>query len=90
MSKVLPSSIEIPLEAEVLEEIISKAKDFALSHGISMRPKATYNPDSLSVSYIGSRVFQPKKNFLENISKFWANIAKEKNFWQQTKCWFTL
>lgn len=53
MSKVLPSSIEIPLEPEVLEEIITKAKDYALSHGICMRPKATYNSDSLSVSYAG-------------------------------------
>lgn len=48
--KILPSCIPLPLEPKVLDEIVSKAKDYALMHGICMRPKATYNPDSLSVS----------------------------------------
>ena len=48
--KVLPSCISLPLEPAVLDEIVTKAKDYALMHGICMRPKATFSPDSLSVS----------------------------------------
>lgn len=49
--KFLPSAIEIPLKPEILDEIVIKAKDFALSHGICMRSKSDWNPDSLSVSF---------------------------------------
>lgn len=49
-SKILPSCIPLPLEPKVLEEIVTKARDYALMHGICMRPKADYNPDSLKVS----------------------------------------
>lgn len=48
-SKILSSAIPLPLEPEVLEEIVSKAKDFALMHGICMRPKASYDSDALKV-----------------------------------------
>jgi hypothetical protein len=48
--KVLPSAIEIPLDPKTLEEIVSKAKDYALMHGICMRSKANFNEDTLQVS----------------------------------------
>jgi hypothetical protein len=47
---ILPSSIELPLDPKVLEEIAIKAKDYALMHGICMRSKANFNPDTLQVS----------------------------------------
>lgn len=50
--KVLPSAIEIPLDPKTLEEIISKAKDYALMHGICMRSKTNFNEDALQVSNI--------------------------------------
>jgi glutathione synthase len=50
--KILPSCIPLPLDQSELEEIISKAKDYALMHGICMRSKANYNPDTLQVSMI--------------------------------------
>lgn len=51
--KVLPSCIKLPLDPEELDEVISKAKDFALMRGICMRSKANYNPDSLQVREVG-------------------------------------
>jgi glutathione synthase len=53
--KILPSCIPLPLEKEQLEEIVSKAKDYALMHGICMRSKNNYNPDSLQVNSITNR-----------------------------------
>ena len=54
-SKILPSCIPLPLENDELIEIVEKAKDYALAHGVCMRPKANYNPDSLHVSCRNSR-----------------------------------
>lgn len=48
--KVLPSAVEIPLDEKALEEIVSKAKDYALMHGICMRSKNNFNEDALNVS----------------------------------------
>lgn len=48
--KILPSAIEIPLDPKTLEEMVSKAKDYALMHGICMRSKTNFNEDALSVS----------------------------------------
>jgi glutathione synthase len=47
---ILPSPIELPLDRKVLEEIVIKAKDYALMHGICMRSKNDFNPDTLQVS----------------------------------------
>lgn len=54
-SKILPSCINLPLNQDVLEEIVSKAKDYALMHGVCMRSRVNFNPDSLQVS---RRIFQ--------------------------------
>lgn len=47
--KILPSPIALPLERQVLEEVVDKAKDYALMHGICMRNRANFNPDTLQV-----------------------------------------
>jgi len=50
MSTTLPSAIDLDFKPDELEEIISKAKDWALMHGVCMRSKANFNPDVLQVS----------------------------------------
>lgn len=62
--KILPSSIEMPTDRKSLEEIIIKAKDYALMHGIAMRPKSGYNPDTLQVSNHSYRDENDSTNFL--------------------------
>lgn len=49
-NKILPSCIALPLEADKLSEIVGKAKDYALMHGICMRSRVNFNPDALQVS----------------------------------------
>lgn len=49
-TKILPACIPLPLDADQLDEIVSKAKDYALMHGICMRSKVNFNPDVLQVS----------------------------------------
>lgn len=63
--KVLPSCIPLPLEPAELDEIVSKAKDYALMHGICMRSKAAFNPDTLQVSRLISR----SSSSLSNLSQ---------------------
>lgn len=71
--KVLPSCISLPLDPEVLDEIVTKAKDYALMHGICMRPKATFSPDSLSVSRWNSR------------SRRWRHDSHQSRFFMLTQ-----
>jgi hypothetical protein len=47
--KILPSAIPLPLNPKELEEVVTKAKDYALMHGICMRSKDNFNPDLLQV-----------------------------------------
>jgi hypothetical protein len=49
-NSILPSAIEIPLDAKTLDEIKTKAIDFALMNGICMRSKINFNEDSLQVN----------------------------------------
>lgn len=48
--KILPSCIPLPLDSRVLEEVVSKAKDYALMHGVCMRSRVNFNPDALQVN----------------------------------------
>ena len=50
--KILPSAINLPLDEATLSEIVSKAKDYALMHGICMRSKSEFNEDALMVRII--------------------------------------
>jgi len=43
----MDSPVEIPLDSETLNDIVEKAKDFCLMHGICMRRKEPYDRDSL-------------------------------------------
>ncbi|KAF2890766.1 hypothetical protein ILUMI_15407, partial [Ignelater luminosus] len=46
-SRRFESIVPIPLPEIQLKEIIEKAKDWALMHGIAMRSKAKFSPDVL-------------------------------------------
>lgn len=45
--KRLPSVIPLPMQKEQLEEIVDKAKDWALMHGAGMRSKMNFSKDNL-------------------------------------------
>lgn len=40
-------NVTLPKDEEILSELISKAKDFALMHGAGIRPSNNFNPDAL-------------------------------------------
>lgn len=44
-SSELPPCIDLPLDEEVLSELIGKTKDWALMHGVQFRTKTCTNPD---------------------------------------------
>lgn len=43
------SCIPLKIEEPTLTEVIQKAKDWALMHGVSMRPKDNFSEDTLQV-----------------------------------------
>ena len=47
---ILPPVIDFPIDSEILIEVVSKAKDWALMHGAGMRSKTNFNSDVLYVS----------------------------------------
>lgn len=50
MIPVLPPCIPFPIPAEQLDDVVSKAKDWALMHGAGMRAKDTYNSSTMQVN----------------------------------------
>lgn len=42
--------ITLPLQEEVLKELVDKAKDWAIMHGASMRSKTDFNPDAVNIT----------------------------------------
>lgn len=48
MSELKPC-IPLPLDESVLNDVVEKAKDWALMHGAAMRSKAEFSPDALQV-----------------------------------------
>lgn len=48
MEARLPPSIPLPLPQDVLNDIVDKAKDWALMHGAGMRSKTNFSKDSLN------------------------------------------
>lgn len=46
----LSPCIKLPLEENVLLDVVEKAKDWALMHGVAMRSKADFSSDNLLVS----------------------------------------
>lgn len=45
----LDSCIPFPLDEQVLNDVVSKAKDWALMHGAAMRTKTLFSEDSIQV-----------------------------------------
>lgn len=45
----LDSCIPFPIDEETLNDVVSKAKDWAIMHGAAMRSKANFSEDSLQV-----------------------------------------
>lgn len=48
----LTSCIPLPLEHKTLVNVIEKAKDWALMHGVGMRDKKHFNKDVIQVNAI--------------------------------------
>lgn len=63
MSELKPC-IPLPLDANVLNDVIEKAKDWALMHGAAMRSRAAFSPDTLQVRTVSH---MNKKWLNENI-----------------------
>jgi glutathione synthase len=62
--KILPAAIDLPLNPKVLEEVISKSKDWALMHGVCMRSKTNFNTDSLQFApFVLTPSLYPRKEF---------------------------
>ncbi|KAJ9573517.1 hypothetical protein L9F63_009081, partial [Diploptera punctata] len=49
-SNRLEPCIKLPLENDVLEDIVEKTKDWALMHGACMRSKSNFSKDSLQIA----------------------------------------
>lgn len=49
---ILESCIQLPIQDEILVEVIEKAKDYALMHGAAMRSKDNFSSDALQVVII--------------------------------------
>lgn len=47
---VLRGCLKLPLSNDLLLEVTSKAKDYAIMHGAAMRSKTNFSQDSLNVS----------------------------------------
>lgn len=62
---ILESCIQLPIQEEVLVEVIEKAKDYALMHGAAMRSKDNFSSDALQV--VNSIVFHLIQLILNNI-----------------------
>ena len=45
----MDSCIPLPIDEATLNDVVEKAKDWALMHGAAMRPKNNYSQDSLQV-----------------------------------------
>ncbi|XP_045126156.1 glutathione synthetase-like isoform X2 [Portunus trituberculatus] len=49
-TRTIESCLPLPLPDEILEDIVPKAKDFAILHGAGMRYRSNYDPDSLQLA----------------------------------------
>lgn len=45
----LPSCVPFPIDDAQLQDVVVKAKDWALMHGAGMRSKANFNPNTVQV-----------------------------------------
>ncbi|CAH0551180.1 unnamed protein product [Brassicogethes aeneus] len=67
-SKHMPDVIPIPLPDDVLVEIVSKSRDWALMHGAAMRSKSSFSEDSVTFApFVLLPSSFPKKEFEEAV-----------------------
>lgn len=83
--------VKLPLKEEVLEELVQKAKDWANMHGISMRSKDNFNPDSVQIApfvlfptVLKRNDFQNVVNIQVTMNELVHKISHDKEF--LTKC----
>uniref|UniRef100_A0A8W7P0M2 Glutathione synthetase n=1 Tax=Anopheles coluzzii TaxID=1518534 RepID=A0A8W7P0M2_ANOCL len=63
-SKTLQSCVPFPLDDALLQEVVEKAKDWAIMHGAAMRSKQDFNPDALLFApFILTPSSFPRKEF---------------------------
>ncbi|XP_070491544.1 glutathione synthetase-like isoform X2 [Chironomus tepperi] len=89
--KILPAAIDLPLNPKVLEEVISKAKDWALMHGVCMRSKTNFNMDSLQFApFVLTPSLYPRKEFEKAVNlqtilnELIHNVAHDTEFLRET------
>ncbi|XP_057663385.1 glutathione synthetase-like isoform X1 [Diorhabda carinulata] len=83
----MPASIPVPIEVNNLREIVAKAKDWAVVHGISMRSKTNFSEDMVQISpFILFPTGIPRKEFNKvvelqtTLNELLHNIAHNKEF----------
>ncbi|XP_041782147.1 glutathione synthetase-like isoform X2 [Anopheles merus] len=63
-SKTLQPCVPFPLDDALLQEVVEKAKDWAIMHGAAMRSKQDFNPDALLFApFILTPSSFPRKEF---------------------------
>ncbi|CAO1356974.1 unnamed protein product [Diamesa hyperborea] len=87
----MPSAIELPIETRKLNEIVTKAKDWALMHGVAMRSRSDYNPDTLQFApFILTPSAFPRKEFEKAVNlqvilnELVHNVAHDEEFLRET------
>lgn len=68
----LDPCIPLPFDEDVLKNVISKAKDWAIMHGAAMRSKDAFSEDSLAVC---SHFFIYLKISLSKQQQFFSSIS---------------
>ncbi|KAF7284507.1 glutathione synthetase-like [Rhynchophorus ferrugineus] len=89
--KRLPSCLPIPLEEKELTELVSKAKDWALMHGIGMRSKTSFSEDSINFApFVLLPSTFPRKQFEKAIeiqtilNELMHRVAHNRQFLRET------
>lgn len=60
----LDSCISFPVDGSILVEMVQKARDWALVHGITLRTKASLSEDSLQVFWWRTKNILGKNSFI--------------------------
>lgn len=69
----LKPCIPLPLDDNVLEDVVAKAKDWAIMHGAAMRSKTDFNPDTLQVHKYLSEICHVGEKTLTALTHFSRN-----------------
>lgn len=83
----LPSTVPLPIQENDLTDIVSKSKDWALMHGISMRSKTNFTEDGVQISpFILVPTAIPRQEFVKvvelqtTLQELLHKIANNKEF----------